>query len=118
MRGGTAGGDQGGANAHARRAFELQPVQGFQQGLEGTRRQRLAGPVLFVLLKSAQALRLVDAFGFVRKQHRIAVKGNANFIWMRFSGFAGFWKNAGCWKACINRCTDIIFVCRQKKIGM
>ena len=74
------------ANAHVRGAGLLQPLQRFEQRLERPRQQRLRRIGAFVRLKSAQALRLIDHFGLVGKQHRIAVKGNPHLVRVRVAG--------------------------------
>ena len=86
MRRGAARGDQRGAHAHLRLRGLLQSVQRHQQGLERAVGQGQGGFVLFVLLKSVQALVLVDALGLVAKQHRVAVKGDAHFKRVRAAG--------------------------------
>ena len=53
VRGGTACGNQRGANAHSGGAFLLQAVQGGQQGLKRSGRQGLQRLVAFVLLEGA-----------------------------------------------------------------
>ena len=86
MRRCAAGGDQRGAYAHGRARRLLQLVQGHQQGFERAIRQGLRRFVLLVLLKGIEAMRLVHPLGLVAKQHRIAVKSNTHFLWMRRAG--------------------------------
>ena len=84
--GGAACCHQGGADAHVGCAFLLQPVQGGQQGLEGASRQGRGRLVALVLLKGRQALGLEHTLGFIRKQHRVAVKGDAHLVRVFFGG--------------------------------
>ena len=56
MRRRTACCDQRGTDAHARGTSFLQPVQRFEQRLEGPGQQRLGRVVALVLLKSVQPL--------------------------------------------------------------
>ena len=60
-------------------ARALQAVQRLQQRLERPTRQRARGVLRFVGLKRVQPFGLEHAFGLVRKQHRVTVKGNTHF---------------------------------------
>ena len=86
MSGRTAGRHQGGADANGGCALGLQAVQGHQQRLERTGRQRLAGLVFLVLLKRAQALGLKHPFSFIGEQHGVAVKRDPHFVRVRRRG--------------------------------
>ncbi|MPM41193.1 hypothetical protein SDC9_87843 [bioreactor metagenome] len=86
VRGGAAGGDQGGANAHAFGASLLQPVQCRQQGLEGAVGQGQGGLVEFMALEGRKPFVLIDALGFVREQHGVSVEGDAHFVGVRVAG--------------------------------
>ena len=77
----AACGDQRGADFHlAAGAVGAQAVQGFEQGQEGPRRQRVQGAAFLVVLEGGEALFLEHALGLVGEQHGVAVEGDAHFL--------------------------------------
>ena len=58
----------------------LQTVQGGKEGFEWASAEQLAGRFTFVALEGFQAGLLIDPFGFIGKQHGIAVEGDTQFI--------------------------------------
>jgi hypothetical protein len=75
-----------GADAHAAHRLVLQSLQGIEQRLERTRRQRALGPLVLVGLERRQPIGLEHALGLVAEQHRVAVEGDAHFIRVRAGG--------------------------------
>ena len=60
---------------------------------------RAGGLVFFVLLERVQAMRLEHAFGFVRKQHGVAVERDTHFIRIVGAGQHRFGQHARGWKS-------------------
>ena len=118
MRWGAAGGDQRGADAHGGGAGLLQPLQRGQQGFEGAGQQGLLGFVLFVLLKGAQALGLVNALGLVAEEYGVAVEGNAYFVRVGVAGVGRVGVDLGGGYAGVQRGAHVAQVGAQKQVGV
>ena len=117
MRGGAARRDQRNAQAHARGArLLLQLVQRSQQGLEWAARQRQLGLADFMRLKGFQPFGLVHALGFVREQHRVAVKRNPQLVGVIDSGGHRFGQHPRSRKAQRQRFAHVLLVGRQKQV--
>jgi len=96
----------------------LQSVKRGKQGFEGTRQQRLCRFVTLVGLKGRQAFCLEHAFGFIREQNGITIKGNANFVRMFFRSMCRMGIHLCSGHACIERGTHVGQMGRQKQIGI
>ena len=116
MCGRTAGGDQCGADAHLRRRIRAQPVQGFEQRLEGAGWQGRGGVADLVVVKGAQPLAGVDLLGLVREQHGVAVEGDAHFIGVGFGPLRGLRVDAGGREAGLQRGAHVVGIGRQKEM--
>ena len=117
MCGGAARRDQRDAQAHARSArLLLQLVQRSQQGLERAARQRQLGLADFMRLERFQPFGLVHALGFVREQHRVAVKRNPQLVGVIDSGGYRFGQHPRSRKAQRQRFAHVLLVGRQKQV--
>ncbi len=121
VRRSAARGDQRGAQTHGGGAIGarlLQAVQGFEQGLEWARRQRQRGLAGFVLLESGQTFGLENALSFVGEQHRVTVEGDAHFIGMRLGRTRRLGVNLRRRIAGVQRSANIVWLGRQKQMGL
>ena len=119
MRGGAARRHQRRAQPyrHLLVAHALQALQGFEQRLERAGRQGARGVGAFMRLKFMQTVVVVHALGFVREQHGVAVKGNAQFVGVAVSIDMRVGKHLRGREVGLQRLAHIIGIGRQKKVG-
>ena len=110
MRRGAAGGDQRGADTHARAACLLQPVQCGQQRFKWAVGQGQCSLVRLVLLKRGKALGLEHLFGLVGKQHCVAVECDTHFVRVGQAGLHRFGQHPRSRKAQAQRFPHIVAV--------
>jgi len=92
-------------------------VQRDQQGLEGPGRQRRGRLVPLVGLEGVQTVALVDLLGLVRKEHGIAVEGDAHFVGMGIGSPRAVREHARRRHARLEGRADVGFVGRQEQVG-
>ena len=114
----AARGYQRGTNTHGGRALLLQALQRGQQGFERPGQQRLRGFFGFVALERRQSMGLVDTFGLIAEQHRVAVESDPHFVWMGLAGMGRLWVDLRRRNAGLQGRAHVAQVRRQEQIGV